>query len=294
MRERGSGSWWTALRSWLTATRAVDEEDRRRELALNWIVMASVLLAFFEAAIRAPSVIAGGAAASDHGPTMVVGLLAGSVFSALLVLSRRGRQVVAAWGLLGAYYAVITWLFVAEGAEESAAIVLCTMMVVTGGVLLGTRVSMSSVLLISVTALIVDSLDHAGVIHLPAGHDAPSVPGQLGICGGLAALALVLSARTTERSGSVGDLLSGVDSSTLAVSDASVATLSVRELQIVRLIAAGRSNDEIARELFLSPRTVHTHVSNALRKTHCANRTELAVIAIRDGAAHPPVRAPLS
>jgi DNA-binding NarL/FixJ family response regulator len=58
---------------------------------------------------------------------------------------------------------------------------------------------------------------------------------------------------------------------------------------VVRLLAAGHPNAEIARELFVSPRTVHTHVSNALRKTNCSNRTELAVLAVQDRAGTPPV-----
>lgn len=43
--------------------------------------------------------------------------------------------------------------------------------------------------------------------------------------------------------------------------------LTVREVQLVRLVALGRSNDEISQELVVSPRTVHSHVSSALRKT---------------------------
>ncbi len=276
-----SGSRWHRLHSWLIAARASDEEDHRRELTLNWLLLLSIALAVLEAGQRLPAVIQGGAAASDHGPTFVLACVAGVAFSSLLALSRCGRQVLAARGLLCAYYAVATWLFVAEGTEEPAALVLCSMLVVAGGVLLGTRVSVSAVLLITATLITVGALDSAGVIEPGAGSSAPGVLEQLGIGGGLGALALVLSARTGERHGSVGELLSGVNGSAPELSGALIATLTVRELQVVRLVAAGRSNAEIARELFLSPRTVHTHVSNALRKTNCTNRTELAVLAIQ-------------
>lgn len=50
--------------------------------------------------------------------------------------------------------------------------------------------------------------------------------------------------------------------------------LSRRELEIVRLVAAGRTNREIAHDLFLSPRTVDMHVRNILRKLDCRSRTE--------------------
>ena len=52
--------------------------------------------------------------------------------------------------------------------------------------------------------------------------------------------------------------------------------LTDREQEIVRLIAAGASNPEIARALFLSRKTVERHVSNVLRKAGARNRAELA------------------
>jgi DNA-binding NarL/FixJ family response regulator len=52
------------------------------------------------------------------------------------------------------------------------------------------------------------------------------------------------------------------------------AGLSRRELEVMRLVAVGRTNREIARELFLSPRTVDMHVRNILAKLGCRTRTE--------------------
>ena len=57
--------------------------------------------------------------------------------------------------------------------------------------------------------------------------------------------------------------------------------LSARELEVLRLIAEGASNQEIAGELSISEKTVHNHVSNVLNKTGCANRAEAASFAIR-------------
>jgi DNA-binding CsgD family transcriptional regulator len=200
-----------------------------------------------------------------------VAILAGAAFCGLLALSRKGRQVWASWGILAAFYLVATWLFNAEGTEEPIAIILCTVSVVAAGVLLGSRVSLLVVAVLTVTLVAVTAVGSSG-------GDDLDVVGQLGVGGGLAALALVLSARTVEPRESVGQLLSAAQEVGLA--NAVLADLTVRELQVVRLIAAGRSNDEIASELFVSPRTVHTHVSNALRKTGCTNRPELAVLAI--------------
>ena len=44
----------------------------------------------------------------------------------------------------------------------------------------------------------------------------------------------------------------------------------------MRLVAVGRTNREIAQELFLSPRTVDMHVRNLLRKLDCRSRVEAA------------------
>jgi DNA-binding CsgD family transcriptional regulator len=61
--------------------------------------------------------------------------------------------------------------------------------------------------------------------------------------------------------------------------------LTERELTIVRLIAAGASNPEIAQQLFLSRKTVERHVSNVLKKVGARNRAELAArVAELEGA----------
>jgi DNA-binding NarL/FixJ family response regulator len=53
-------------------------------------------------------------------------------------------------------------------------------------------------------------------------------------------------------------------------------TLSRREVEVVRLVAMGHTNREIARELFLSPRTVEMHVGSILLKLDCRSRTDAA------------------
>jgi DNA-binding CsgD family transcriptional regulator len=61
------------------------------------------------------------------------------------------------------------------------------------------------------------------------------------------------------------------------------AGLSAREAQVLRLVASGRGNREIAQQLFVSSNTVANHVRAILAKTGCANRTEAAAFAIRSG-----------
>jgi NarL family two-component system response regulator LiaR len=58
-----------------------------------------------------------------------------------------------------------------------------------------------------------------------------------------------------------------------------------REVEVLRLVAQGYSNQEIATELTISEATVRTHVSNILGKLHLASRTQAALYALREGLA---------
>lgn len=58
--------------------------------------------------------------------------------------------------------------------------------------------------------------------------------------------------------------------------------LTKRELQVIRLVARGWSNHEIAQELVISEKTVKTHISNILSKLHLADRTQLAIYALKN------------
>lgn len=59
--------------------------------------------------------------------------------------------------------------------------------------------------------------------------------------------------------------------------------LSERELDVLKLIAKGHSNQEIAQILVISERTTGNHIGNILSKLHLANRTQAALYALREG-----------
>jgi NarL family two-component system response regulator LiaR len=61
--------------------------------------------------------------------------------------------------------------------------------------------------------------------------------------------------------------------------------LTERELVVLKLVAQGLTNHEIAEKMVISERTVGNHIGNILSKLHLANRTQAALYALREGIA---------
>jgi DNA-binding NarL/FixJ family response regulator len=74
-------------------------------------------------------------------------------------------------------------------------------------------------------------------------------------------------------------------STTIAISPnaAGVDRLSARELEVVRLVVDGRSNDEIGGALGIGSKTVETHLRRLFERFSIASRTDLATRALREG-----------
>jgi DNA-binding NarL/FixJ family response regulator len=68
-----------------------------------------------------------------------------------------------------------------------------------------------------------------------------------------------------------------------ARADDAISDLTSRELDVLRLVAAGEPNKRIAAELAISERTARTHVSRILRKLRLSSRTQAALWAVREG-----------
>jgi DNA-binding NarL/FixJ family response regulator len=94
--------------------------------------------------------------------------------------------------------------------------------------------------------------------------------------------------RTVARGGSVldpavaGRLLSEVGSSGVGGGDG-LDQLTAREREVLALLGLGRTNRELAQELYVSEKTVKTHVSSILSKLRLSDRTQAALFAVRHG-----------
>ena len=82
-----------------------------------------------------------------------------------------------------------------------------------------------------------------------------------------------------------GRLLAQVGGQTddAAPGDAIGAVLTERELDVLKLVAVGKKNNQIAQALFISPKTVQNHISSILAKLQLQNRIQAAVHAVRGG-----------
>ncbi len=82
-----------------------------------------------------------------------------------------------------------------------------------------------------------------------------------------------------------GNTPSSVDSTVTHPEQPVVDPLTERELEVLQLVARGRSNREIADDLMIAEGTVRTHVSNILSKLHLVSRTQATLYALRKGLA---------
>lgn len=82
-------------------------------------------------------------------------------------------------------------------------------------------------------------------------------------------------------------LVSSLEQRQLLSESSNAVSLTARERELIRLIAEGKSNPDIARELFVSVSTVKLHLHNILEKLNLRNRAELIALAARSGMTHP-------
>ena len=97
----------------------------------------------------------------------------------------------------------------------------------------------------------------------------------------LAALRSVVAGDTSRRSATLRRVAGVLRNAGMPIDEE--VTLTIRENQVLRHVALGLSNKEIARSLTISIETVKEHVQNVLRKINAVDRTQAAVWAVRKG-----------
>jgi len=102
--------------------------------------------------------------------------------------------------------------------------------------------------------------------------------------------ALLDAAQAAAQTLGMGTLLERIAAVRTALAPPPQATpfgLTMREVEVLHLLAIGRNNRDIAAVLAISPNTVANHLRSIFDKTYCANRTEAAAFAIREGLTAP-------
>ena len=144
---------------------------------------------------------------------------------------------------------------------------------------LGITVPQARVLVLTVSARDEDVMD--AIIAGACGYMLKGTPAD-DIASGIRATAAGESLISTRIAARVLDHIRGEADGNGTDRETAGAGLSKREIQILRLVADGKENKEIAQELFISPQTVKNHISNILAKLQIENRIQAAVYAVRN------------
>jgi DNA-binding CsgD family transcriptional regulator len=165
---------------------------------------------------------------------------------------------------------LVSWLLAASGAPDA-------------GLLAGWDAAVGAWEAVSEPYPAAQALLHAGEVAL-AGGDRDGAAARLRrgkeLADGLGAVPLSAEIEALARRGRIWLGSGSVPGSASGAGPGSAgAGLTERELEVLRLVAAGRSNREIAAELFISPKTASVHVSNILGKLRASSRTEAATLA---------------
>ncbi len=149
---------------------------------------------------------------------------------------------------------------------------------------------------VEATRLIIDEAPHTSVVVLTVSEEASDVVDAIvaGACGYLVKDSSIQELIRGITSAAVGEslisppiaakVLQRMRAVTLDQGAEKIrAELSERELEVLRLIANGKDNSQIAEALHISPKTVKNHISNILMKLQIENRIQAAVYAVRSG-----------
>lgn len=259
--------------------------EPRRFAVLVGALLAMIALSLLTQGMQWMSFAIDGAATTVG--FLVVNVLVCATSVGLLRLTRRGSGRLAAWLLASVLGLLSISLVVTDGAQNPIWGVLVALMVSLCATVLGARASARVLGLCALALVAVAVLQIAGAIEpLRATRASVSVTVLTNVVVLLALASVVLlilwlfgRERVIEAPREPGLSVAAMN----LPRRVRTLYLSEREREVARLVATGLSNEAIADRLGVSPRTVQTHVANARKKSDCANRTELGVLAVREG-----------
>jgi DNA-binding CsgD family transcriptional regulator len=265
-------------RQWTTPT-AQGDGARRREAVLRQVLGGLVLLTLTTFVVQTVNLIT----ISDRLgvlPWIGVTVLVGTTFYALLHRARAGHLRQSAAALIGLFVALTLLLSVLDGTDRAIPSILLVLTVLLAAILLGGRPGLYTALTLASLYVGIGGLEQVSALKPPTERDNVATTVEVGLV--LLVCGAILNTYTREAFTPIDDALTH-GSAASPLRQLRTRHLSMREIEVVQLVAEGLSNDGIAAKLFVSPRTVQTHVANAMKKTDCANRTELGVLAVREG-----------
>ena len=275
------------LRFWQLWSQPPSRSDLepRRFAVLVGALLAMIALSLLTQGLQWMSLAIDGAATTVA--FLGVNVLVCATSVGLLRLTRRGKGRLAAWLLASVLGLLSIALAITDGAQNPVWGVLVALMVVFCATVLGAPTSARALGLCAIVLVPVAVLQVVGAIE-PL--DAPRASAPVTILPNVVVLLALtcvmlliiwLSGRERAAEASRGPELEVT--ATNAPRRVRTLYLSERERDVATLVVAGLSNEAIAERLGVSPRTVQTHVANARKKSGCANRTELGVLAVREG-----------
>lgn len=204
----------------------------------------------------------------------------------LMRLARRGRHRTGASILVGILGLLALAILLTDGVDNSMWSLLLGLCVVLATVLFRGRVGLWVAVAGGAVAVTVGALIQTGVYEPPVMPSEPDTAAAdaAGILAVLGFMAAVCAIYVRDSATSIDEILThGSEDSPLR--ELRTSSLSVREVEVVRLVAEGLQDKEIAARLFISARTVQSHVMNARAKTGTPNRTALGILAVTEGLA---------
>lgn len=273
-------------RAW-TSPSTDGELARRRESVLLSSLAGMLALSLV---LQVPQLLRMATAGPEKWGWWLSNVAFGGLCFVFLRLARAGRPRAAAFGLVGIVATAAAALLVIDGTMNVVAMLLLALLVVLTAILFGAGGAVAAFAVAAAGLVAIVALQRDGALPLEPGppltadmHAFGDVVAMLGVLGFMLG---VLWLYTRDVLLSIDEALTH-SSPTSPLRQLRTRELTPREVEVAQLVAEGMTNKGIAQRLFISPRTVQSHVANGMKKAGATNRAELGALAVREGLVTP-------